>query len=301
MTAVLFARVGFQLFLNGVKESRVRELVSRYDVNGDGKVSYEEFLQFLSSRSAVDPYEDGASMSEAYDDGHSDLGSRPSSAGGYGQRRPATGPPARGGGGGGRRGAGGGGGGYADSDLGFSPRVEQYSDRGSSNAYAPQGRSISVGRGGGDRGGGRREAWEAEPPVQQPPQGRGGGGRGGGEHYYNDRASVISDLIPPSTGGSTNVPSELNDANPRELENRAKTFIVNMKNFLIKKASEMRLSGKVKMPVTMTMPEMQESVARGILSKAFQPYTGTGDGRVKSRGAEGVEFPDFAKVSEYRQ
>eukprot|EP01031_Cornospumella_fuschlensis_P048641 gene48641-59557_t len=32
---------GIQLFLNGVKKSQVEELVQRYDVNGDGKISYE--------------------------------------------------------------------------------------------------------------------------------------------------------------------------------------------------------------------------------------------------------------------
>eukprot|EP01042_Synura_sphagnicola_P010772 gene10772-13801_t len=48
---------GIQMFLNGVQESQVQELVSCYDLNGDGKISYEEFLQFLQTRSAIDPYD----------------------------------------------------------------------------------------------------------------------------------------------------------------------------------------------------------------------------------------------------
>ena len=38
---------GIQMFLNGVKEDQVRKLVSHYDVNGDGKISYEEFLEMI--------------------------------------------------------------------------------------------------------------------------------------------------------------------------------------------------------------------------------------------------------------
>lgn len=41
---------GIAMFLNGVKQEQLQELVRRYDINGDGKISYEEFLQFLQTR-----------------------------------------------------------------------------------------------------------------------------------------------------------------------------------------------------------------------------------------------------------
>lgn len=49
---------GVQMFLNGVKESQVKKLVEKYDINGDGKISYDEFLQLLTSRGAIDEYDD---------------------------------------------------------------------------------------------------------------------------------------------------------------------------------------------------------------------------------------------------
>ena len=43
------------LFLNGVERNQVQELVSHYDVDGDGSISLEEFTSFLISRSSPNP------------------------------------------------------------------------------------------------------------------------------------------------------------------------------------------------------------------------------------------------------
>lgn len=42
-----------QQFLNGIPTGEIEELVKCYDVNGDGKLSYEEFTHLLSSKSAT--------------------------------------------------------------------------------------------------------------------------------------------------------------------------------------------------------------------------------------------------------
>ena len=43
--------VAVGLMLNGVSDEQIRGLVRRFDINGDGKVSYEEFLKYLLKRS----------------------------------------------------------------------------------------------------------------------------------------------------------------------------------------------------------------------------------------------------------
>lgn len=41
------------VFLNGINKDQIKSLVQCYDINGDGKISFEEFLYFISTRSAV--------------------------------------------------------------------------------------------------------------------------------------------------------------------------------------------------------------------------------------------------------
>ena len=42
--------VAVRLMLNGVSDEQVRNLVKLFDLNGDGLISYDEFLRYLSSR-----------------------------------------------------------------------------------------------------------------------------------------------------------------------------------------------------------------------------------------------------------
>jgi hypothetical protein len=51
-----------RLMLNGVSDVQIRDLVARFDVNGDGKISYDEFLNYL-----LDNKEDSSAFKEAND------------------------------------------------------------------------------------------------------------------------------------------------------------------------------------------------------------------------------------------
>lgn len=42
-----------RVFVNGVNDNQVEQLMSAYDMNGDGKVSYEELLHYLTTREAT--------------------------------------------------------------------------------------------------------------------------------------------------------------------------------------------------------------------------------------------------------
>lgn len=46
-------------YLNGVSRQEVQSLVDCYDVNGDGKISYEEFYEMLTTRSATENAQTG--------------------------------------------------------------------------------------------------------------------------------------------------------------------------------------------------------------------------------------------------
>jgi hypothetical protein len=238
---------GIQLFLNGVKESQVQKLVAKYDKNGDGKISYDEFLYFLTNRSAT-----------SEDDNYSEQSSRPSSAG-YGRSASAGRAGAR----------------QVARDGGHTDH-----DRISDDYDASE---LSYGQG-------------DQPMPAYPARNRGGRGYPPSVGSQSERPSSRgSEVSVGSTPTMSDVHSTLNPNNTRELEYRAKIFMDNIRAYLVKQAAAMRMAGKLQRETAM-MPAavMQESVARELMIKAFQPYTGQGAG--KSRDIlSGVELPEFAK------
>ena len=240
---------GVQLFLNGVKESQIRQLVSKYDKNGDGKISYDEFLYFLTSRTAI-----------SEDDDYSERSSRPSSAGfGVGgrlARQTRQVEPE---------------GGYYDEDL-----------DGMADDYDAS--ELNYGQG--------NQPIAAYPSRSKPMRG-GDGYSDRGSSRGSAREEVCS--VASSTPTMSEAPSALNPSNVRDLEYRAKIFLDNIKGYLTKQAASMRMAGKLSRTTAM-MPaaQMHESVARELLIKAFQPYTGQGDGKSREM-MSGVEMPEFSK------
>ena len=76
------------------------------------------------------------------------------------------------------------------------------------------------------------------------------------------------------------------------------TYLHSLKAQLLKQAVQMRQAGKAGKlgeRLTLSSSSLLESIARSLVSKAFQQYTGAGDGRQR-RQVSGVELGDFARV-----
>lgn len=58
---------GISIMLNGVTESEIQDLVTCYDANGDGKLSFEEFMHMLVSRNATKNLKSNSSSSQRRD------------------------------------------------------------------------------------------------------------------------------------------------------------------------------------------------------------------------------------------
>lgn len=114
------------------------------------------------------------------------------------------------------------------------------------------------------------------------------------------RPTSIHDIppAPPSLAASTMEPSALDLTNPKELEARVQTFLHSLKAQFIKQAAQMRQAGKAGKlgdRLSLSSSVLLEGLARGLVTKAFQQYTGANDGRQR-REAAGVELADFSRV-----
>lgn len=137
-----------------------------------------------------------------------------------------------------------------------------------------------------------------QPMAAYPSRGRAARGSQSSAADYSDRGSSRGSevaSVASSTPTASDAPSTLNPNNVRDLEYRAKIFLDNIRAYLVKQAAAMRMAGKLQRSTSM-MPaaEMHESVARDLMVKAFQPYTGQGDGKARAQ-MSGVELPEFAK------
>ena len=264
---------GIQLFLNGVKPAQVQKLVAKYDVNGDGKISYDEFLQLLQSRGATleDDYSGaGGSGGGGGGSGDIDIGiderfpPRPPSAGGYSDA------------------------GYSDAGANY-----QYSDAGGSENYDHFDTESPMG---------------APPAMQQHRSGRGrgarpvgGGGGGRGAMMYpprppSEQDELRSELSSAPSNASSNVTgtSGIEPGNPKDLEYRAKIFLSNLKKLLLDRAAKIRMEGKIKIPSNRHLDDLRETISRNLIMKTFQRYTGEGAGRAREQ-IEGVEAHHFVR------
>ena len=255
---------GFKLFLNGVSENQIRQLVARYDINGDNKISFEEFIGLLrsrqasisdaSNRSRVPSQRSAAPTDQLTGDDRNvnrddvpDLRSlqvRPSASSG---RR--TDPRRRG----------------ADDadDISY--------DTGSARAYDDPRRDVR--REGRDRYEDRRRADDENQTMARDRR----------QAWGNQPTRELSTVEP-----------ELDFTDPEVIESQAQIFLHGLHGLLAKRAKELRIEGKVKHQLTLSASELTEAVATKLIDRAFQQYTGSGDSRNGGQGSP-IGFPEFGK------
>ena len=92
----------------------------------------------------------------------------------------------------------------------------------------------------------------------------------------------------------TIIETEIDMQDSHELEKRSRSFLYNVKRLLMKNASDLRQDGKVgkvRERLIVASSELLDTIARGLLAKAFEEYCGSG-----GRGETRVELGDFSKV-----
>lgn len=205
-------------FLAGISEDSIASLVKLYDTNGDGKISYEEFLEVLRNPKILMELKENALPEPPSIEVDGDVDSM---AGGS-EVASSVGPPA-------------------------------------APAGAPLGRTS-------------RRARAAAQPV-------------------SDRQSSIFSF---NDDAMTTVETEIDLKDSHELEKRSRSFLYNMKQLLLKSASDLRHDGKagsVRERLIVNSSELLDTIARGLLAKAFEPFCGSG-----GRGETRIELGDFAKA-----
>lgn len=215
------------MYLNGVKNTDIANLVSRYDLNGDGKISYEELLHLFTTRSATTGIKGMATVKPKANE--------------------ITTPTSR-------------------------QRQQQVSH-------------INL----------EKPTSLANSPVSKYDDNRNDDNSSMGE----DNISVISSSVRSnacvsvnsSRAASSEIQSVLDTSDPKHLEYRAKMALQNLRSILTKKAIELRSQGKVQNRLTMTTPQLLESVACKILLKEFSKYEEAT--KVSVKGIDRVIGVDF--------
>jgi EF-hand domain pair len=271
-----------QLMLNGITDEQVRNLVKRFDFNGDGKITYEEFLSYLLSRSNTANKSGSSSMRTARVDGSSTHFRKPDEVENY------------------RRG---GGISNARDDRG----TEQYRDKESQRQHSDVRRSGSskIHQSDNDReiryyndqdsvgdveDDNENEDYD-EFPVSSKVE--------SSERFSRKVQKQEMDRQRPGSASSeapSDIGSSFDPTNAAALEHRCKTFLENLRSYLNKRVVAMRGKGDLPHHLTMSSRELLEKTGCTLLSKSFQTYTGADSGRGRARKEDQlVELGDFMR------
>jgi EF-hand domain pair len=271
-----------RLMLNGVTDEQVRNLVKRFDFNGDGKITYEEFLSYLLSRSNTANKSGSSSTRTARLDGSSTQIRKPDEVVNY------------------RRGGG-------ISNAWDDRRIEQFRDKESQRQHSDVRRSGSskIHQSDNDREiryyndqdsvGDAEDDNENEDYDEFPVSSK----EESSERFTRKVHKQEMDRQRPGSASSeapSDIGSSFDPTNAAELEHRCKTFLENLRSYLNKRVVAMRGKGDLPHHLTMSSRELLEKTGCTLLSKSFQMYTGADSGRGRARKEDQlVELGDFMR------
>lgn len=313
-----------RLMLNGVSDMQIRNLVARFDVNGDGKISYEEFLQYLLGNK-----EHSSASKEANDV--------------RAARRNRTGP-------------------YTSKIVATAneqPRNRRVLGNSSSSSHKDEGNEFyNRDKNNVDNEYDRKGQQQQQPKNQSrnsrvlhkeeddeqeefQPDNRSSryddeNGYGDNQYTDDDQYSYQNDKdighkdddsdeeydeFPINTNNKKTTPqyqkqvirksshyddnnSDISDVesnldlniSSREIECRCKIYLENLRIILDKKVTFMRDQGGLANHLTMSKSELLVHTGCQILKKSFQPYTGSDSGRRDRKDERLIEMGDFMRV-----
>lgn len=293
-----------RLMLNGVTDMQIRTLVERFDVNGDGKISYEEFLHYLinardkpqaraksnDKKGASQSHRDSNSvrrteqaMDDTEYDGYINKSKYRNSIDATGEENTSSSRdrylmPSRRDGGSSQQ---------QSNARRIGSTVERSRD--DSRTYSRDDRDSAVNSQDFDQ----EEDYDEYPrnvknrTMNEPSNQL---KRSQVEKYSYDRTSNAT------SDSSSEIASNFDPSNSSELEYRCKIFLENLRSHLNRTAFAMRDNGELSNHLTMSSRELLERTGRSILSKAFQSYTGADSGKVRARREDMVvELGDFLR------
>lgn len=293
-----------RLMLNGVTDMQIRSLVERFDINCDGKISYEEFLHYLitardkpsaktksnEKKGTLQSFRESNSVRRKEQAMHNTEADEFISKPKYRNYEDE----------------------FTDASVSSSRErkvVPLRRENGSSQRQSNTRRDNTTSERSSDDNGAyfqkdldcAVESQDFDPDENYDEHPRSIKGqtknvpsnqlkRREVERHSNDETTyAISD-------SSSDIASNFDPSNSSELEYRCKVFLENLLSHLNRTATAMRANGELSHHLTMSSRELLERTGRSILSKAFQRYTGSDSGKARGGREEMVvELGDFLR------
>jgi hypothetical protein len=262
----------FERYLNGVDKRSIEELIARYDVNGDGQISFEEFYELLNRRDASkaphprsDPRNSKASRSKQKVEEPEEVQyTRPQHA-----RRSANRP---------------------------HPRKDEHSSGQSSDFLEHHGSKehrsrrhrddpdpVSVQEYGDDR-----RPYRQDVPGRQHRSSTDDYSEVSNLSDMSELQSDMSDIQSEMSDYHSEMPSEFDPNRAEDMESRVKVYMHNLKSYLLRDAILLRQEERVANRVLVHAQQLSENVGRSLILRAFERVS-------QSVGRDLVNFKSFQK------